>query len=36
MQEQANLNKVSDPSENLLNDLMVIGPKTLITVGKGL
>ena len=36
MQEQANLNKVSDPSENLLNDLMVIGPKASITVGKGL
>lgn len=36
MQEQANLNKASDPSENLLNDLMVIGPKTLTTVGKGL
>ena len=35
MQEQANLNKASDPSENLLNDLMVIGPKTLTTVGKG-
>lgn len=36
MQEQANLNKASDPSENLPNDLMVIGPKTLATVGKGL
>ena len=36
MQEQATLNKVSDPSENLLNDLMVIGPKASITVGKGL
>ena len=36
MQEQATLNKASDPSKNLLNDLMVIGPKTLTTVSKGL
>lgn len=36
MQKQANLNKASDPSENFLNDLMVFGPKTLTTVGKGL
>ena len=36
MQKQATLNKASDSSENFLNDLMVIGPKTLITVGIGL
>lgn len=36
MQEQANLNKASDPSENFVNDLMVFGPKILTTVGKGL
>ena len=35
MQEQATLNKVSDPSENFVNDLMVFGPKTLTTVRKG-
>lgn len=36
MQEQANLNKASDPSENFVNDLMVFGPKASIIVGKGL
>lgn len=36
MQKQANLNKASDPSENLLNDLMVIGPKASTALGKGL
>lgn len=36
MQKQANLNKASDPSENLLNDLMVIGPKASTAAGKGL
>lgn len=36
MQKQANLNKTSDPSENLLNDLMVIGPKASTALGKGL
>ena len=35
MQEQATLNKASDPSENFVNDLMVFGPKTLTTVRKG-
>lgn len=36
MQEQANLNKASDPSENILNDFMAFGPKASTALGKGL
>lgn len=35
MQEQANLNKASDPSENFGNDLMVFGPNLFSGLGKG-
>ena len=35
MQVQATLNRASDPSENFLNDLMVVGPKLFSELGKG-